>query len=259
MFDYMLGQIIYPIQESPDDEQFHYAQRLCVRTYHEERRKKVDAVILEDERIELYVPRKFNSARDLKIFMDEYGLALLTEKNRIFDEESKAIRKIGPLSYDSKLPFLGRYLPIKIIAENDNRDVFVQENAIYMKAGLSDTEIRFALLKLCRNKAYEYLKPKVDHYANIIGVAYSRLEIDDGRRTWGIFHDVDKRVILSRRLMMMSEFIIDSIIVHELAHGLSFSHGENHDFEMSKILPDYEERDDAFYETCRVLIGQGWI
>lgn len=259
MLEYLLGQILYPIQESSDDGQYHYAHRLYVRTYHEERRKIVDAVFLGDERIELYVPNKFDSSRDLKGFMDEYGVELLAEKIRRLNEESKKFCNSEPLTYNSKIPFLGKYLPIRIIPDGDKRDVFLQDGAVYMCAGLIDSEIRFLLLKLCRNEAYEYLKPKVDHYAKLIGVDYSRLEINDGRRTWGMFHDIDKSIILSRRLMLMSEFIIDSIIVHELAHGLEFIHGEGHDFEMSKILPDYEERDEAFHETCDLLLEQGWI
>ena len=259
MFDYLIGQIIYSVQESSDDELYHYAQRMYVRTYHEENRKIVDVSIQKDERIELYVPMKFDSSSDLKIFMDEHGIDILAEKNRRLDEETEAVSSTEPLTYDSNLPFLGEYLPIKVIDTDDTREVFVQDGVIHMKAGLSSDGIRASLLKLCRNKAYEYFKPKVDHYAKVIGVSYSRLEIDDGRRTWGMFHDIEKHIILSRRLMMMSAFIIDSIVVHELAHGLTLSHGENHDFEMSKILPDYEERDEAFYETCGLLLEQGWI
>jgi len=131
-----VGQIIYSIQESPDDGQYHYAQRMCVRTYHEEERKKVDVGIHEDERIELYVPMRFDSSSDLKVFMDER----------------------------SRLPFLGEYLPIQVIEDSDSREVFVQNGAIHMKAGLSAGGIRASLLKLCRNKAYEYFKLKVDHY-----------------------------------------------------------------------------------------------
>jgi len=232
---------------------------MYVRTYHEEEREIVDVGICEDEHIQLFVPMEFDSSSDLKVFMDEYGIDILVERKRRLDEETEAISNAEPLTYSSKLPFLGEYLPIQIIDDGDSREVFVQNQAIHMKAELSSDGIRASHLKLCRNKAYEYLKLKVDHYAKLIGVRYSWLEIDDGRRTWGMFHSIDKRIILSRRLMMMSEFVIDSIVVHELAHGLAFNHDENHDFEMSKILPDYEERDEAFYETCRVLIEQGWI
>lgn len=200
------------------------------------------------------MPIPFDSSRDLKVFIDQNRVEILTEKNRRLNKETEAASKSEPQTYTSKLPVLGEYLPIRIINDNDARDVFVQDGAIYMKAELSDAEIHTALLKLYRNEAYKYLKPKVDYFAKVIGVEYNQLEIDDGRRILGLFHDIDKRVILSRRLMMMSEFVIDFLIVHELTHGLTFHHGERHDFEMNKILPDYGERDDAFYETFGSLL-----
>jgi predicted metal-dependent hydrolase len=257
--DYLLGQISYPIQESPDDEQYHYAQRLYVRRFSEAGRKKVNVQIHEDERIEVYVPMWDNPAKMLKAFMEENADTILVEKNRRFDEDTKAVSNAESLTYNSTLPFLGEYLPIRIMEDSDNRDVFIQNGAIYLKNELDDKRIRQALLKLCRNMVYEYFKPKVDHYAKVIGVSYSQLEIDDGRRTWGVFNEWDKSIVLSRRLMMMSESTIDFLIVHELAHGLVFQHSEEHDFEMGKILPDYEERDEAFFETCRTLMEQGWI
>jgi len=257
MFDDLLGQYVYSFTELPDDGKYHYAQRMYVRRFSEEGRKQVNVNICDDERIEVYVPMR-SKPFDMRHFMDENGFDILLEKNRRLDEESKAYSEAEPLTYESKLPFLGEYLPIRVIPDNDSRIVYLQDNAIYIKDGLDDTRIRSALLMLCRNKAYEYLKPKVDHYAGIMGVEYSRLEIDDGRRTWGLFHEIYKHITLSRRLLLMNESIIDFLIVHELAHSLTLRHDEEHDFEMGKILPDYEERDVAFNEACGLLIKQGW-
>ncbi|MCL2188672.1 MAG: M48 family metallopeptidase [Defluviitaleaceae bacterium] len=257
--DYLIGQIIYSIQESPDDAQYKYAQRMYVRTFHEEERDIVDVEIRDDERIELYVPMSFESEYDLKPFMDENGDAILAERNRRLNEKIEGVSQHESLAYNSKLPFLGEYLPICTIDAGSKHESFVQNGAIHMRSGLSDTEIRAELLKLCRNTAYDYLKLKVDHFAKIMGVSYSNLKIDDGRRTWGLFNDVNKSIILSRRLMMMSESIINLLVVHELAHGLEFYHGHHHNFEMEKILPNYEARDEAFHETCETLLAQGWI
>jgi len=259
MIDYLLGQIIHCIQESPDDKQYHYAQRMYIRTFHDERCKLVDVVFRDDECVELYVPTQFDSSRDLKDFMEENGDAIFAEKKRRLDEESKIGFKSEPLTYGSTVPFLGESLPIRAINDDDSHEVFLQDGFIFIKAGLSDTEIRAAVLKLCRNTAYEYMKPKVDHYAKIMGVEYSRLEIDDGRRTLGSFHDIYKSITLSRRLMLTNESIIDFMIVHELAHASTLRHDENHDFEMEKFLPDYEERDVAFSKTCDFLIEKGWL
>jgi len=256
--DYLLGQIVYSIHESSDDEQYHYAQRMFVRRFCEEGREEINVIIHENESVELYVPMWFEP-EDTKRFLDENGQAILDERKRRFDEDNKAHSKAEPLTYESKLPLLGKNLPIRVMPNDDVREVFLKDDTVYMKAGLDDAGICASLLKLCRNMAYEYLKPKVGHFAKLMGVDYSRLEIDDGRRTWGSYHDIDKSVTFSRRLLLMSEDIIDFLIVHELAHFTTLRHDEELDFEMGKILPDHEERDEVFYDTCRLLMEQGWI
>jgi len=156
--NYLIGQVVYSIQESPDDEQYHYAQRMFVRRFREEGRKEISVNICEDETVEIYVPTWFEP-EDTKRFLDENGRAILDERAMRLDEDRIKHSNAKPLTYDSKLPFLGESLPIQIISSDDVREVFIQDNAIHMKADLDDAGIHATLLKLCRNMAYEYLKP----------------------------------------------------------------------------------------------------
>lgn len=58
---------------------------------------------------------------------------------------------------------------------------------------------------------------------------------------------------------MMSKDVIDSLIVHELAHTKVFAHKKEFYDEILKVMPDYKEADEAFLETASMLFEQGWI
>ena len=114
-------------------------------------------------------------------------------------------------------------------------------------------------MRLLGENAYGIFKVKLDYYAKAMKIQYSRLAIDDGRRSFGLYNKENGVIFLSRRLLMMSEAVIDFLIVHELAHAEEFYHSEEHDAVMETIMPDFDERDDEFHETCERLIKQGWI
>lgn len=149
-------------------------------------------------------------------------------------------------TYDSKVPFFGKNIPIRQLLESGDCDNYFGDGAVYLKQGLSGMEIYEAVLGLIGKIAYKILKPKIDRYAELMDVKYSSLEIDDGRRTFGSFNDITKVIFLSRRLLMMSESVINFLIVHELAHGKHFTHDRNHEAVMGTILPEYEDCDRMF-------------
>ena len=232
-----------------------FAQHLHIKAYHS-RRKKIMAVPHENEIIELLVPNAF-TWDDARQFVADNEQELLDGLNEFIDKKSGQTPQ--PLTYDSKVPFFGEYLPIHILPDDDENDGYFRDGAFYVKGGLPGFIIRSITFKRLGEMAYGYLKPKIDHYAKMMGVEYSSLEIDDGRRTFGSYNKLTKVIFLSRRLLMMSEKVIDFLIVHELAHTECFLHSEEHDAEMGKILPDYDECDEAFYDACGQLMEQGWI
>ena len=231
-----------------------FAPHLHIQAYHENR-KKVVVIPHEHEVIELLIPQRFTLS-DTQQFVAENEQELLDGLNAYIDNKYKAPQ---PITYESKVPFLGEYLPIHILPDNDDSDGYFRDGAFYVKDGLPGFVIRSIVLKRLGEMAYDYFKPKTDHFAKKMGVEYKSLEIDDGRRSFGSYNMLTNVIFLSRRLLMLSEQIIDFLIVHELAHTEVFQHSEEHDAEMGKILPDYEDYDDAFHDDCKLLIKQGWI
>ena len=247
-------RISHRVSSSPYEEG-KYAPHLHIRAYHENVRK-VRVSPYSNETIELSVPKKFILS-DTKRFVADNEMALFAKLKEVLDNQFDVSPE--PLTYDSKVPFLGKELPIRSIPENSDDTGYIEDGAAYLKQGLSSVEIHEVWLTLLGEVAYGLLKPKLDRYAKAMRLRYNRLEIDDGRRTFGSFNDETKVIFLSRRLLIMSEPVVDFLIVHELAHAVSLSHGEEHDAVIGKVLPNYDEIDSKFNDYCSRLIEQGWI
>jgi hypothetical protein len=60
-------------------------------------------------------------------------------------------------------------------------------------------------------------------------------------------------------MLMFNETIIDSLIVHELAHSKETPHNKEFYDEILKIFPNYEEADAAHLKAAERLYNEGWI
>lgn len=239
----------YPLDAGP------YAPHLHIQAYHENV-KTTQVVPCANETFELYIPRKFNLRDTERVVAENEGEMFLVMKT-LLDEQAD-YPPAAP-EYGSMVPYLGKEIEVRALPEDTVRGSHVEGNAVHVPNGLSPDELREAVLDVLGDMAYGILKPRLDSFAKRMGIQYRCLDIDDGRRTFGNFHGRTKEIFLSRRLLMMSESIIDFLIVHELAHGRQLSHGPEHDAVMSQTLPNHEEIDAAFTDSCDELLRQGWL
>jgi predicted metal-dependent hydrolase len=72
-------------------------------------------------------------------------------------------------------------------------------------------------------KAKEKIVPRVRHHAYELGVDFDEVKIVDNRYRWGSC-TVNNNVNFNWRLIKAPMFVIDYIIVHELAHLIETNH-----------------------------------
>jgi predicted metal-dependent hydrolase len=237
------------------DDNEHFAPHLHIRANHS-KRKTVQVVPYENEIIELRIPNEF-TLTDTKRYIKENEQVIFAKLNKLLDSQNPIKQK--PISYGDTVPFLGKFIPIYEMPYGEKEDSYLKADFVYIKAGLHCSEIKKEVLKLYGELAYQMFKHKFDRFAKEMNVKFSDLKIDDGRRTFGSYNVETKVIFLSRRLLMMSEEIIDFLIVHELAHADSFPHGAEHNRIMQKILPNANTLDDKFIDECNNLVKQWWI
>lgn len=96
-------------------------------------------------------------------------------------------------------------------------------------------------------KAKEIIPPKVELFADKIGVTYNKITIRCQHTRWGSCSSKGN-LNFNCLLVLLPNEIIDSVIVHELCHRKQINHSAKFYAEIEKVFPDYNR--------CRQWIKQ---
>lgn len=116
--------------------------------------------------------------------------------------------------------YLGHEYQVEVIPTDSTEIRF--EQRFFIPASLAG-ERRRVLRGWYINRAKETVLPKVKSIAALLGVEFADAKIVDSRFRWGSC-TVKNNVNLNWRLMKAPKFVIDYVIVHELAHLLEANH-----------------------------------
>ena len=89
-------------------------------------------------------------------------------------------------------------------------------------------------------KALQYIPPRVEHYATIIGVDYGRVTIRNQKTKWGSC-SAKGNLNFNCLLMLTPPEVIDSVVVHELCHRKEMNHSKRFYDEVLKAYPEYHK------------------
>ncbi len=149
----------------------------------------------------------------IKDFISKNDQWMRDKKNRM---ESNVYVGIG-----SKIPFKGKFLLItsdKSLSEDckiDGEKILV--DADRGKVGL---QVKDFLIEETR----EVVTPLVDKFSVILGENYKKINLKDTRSRWGSC-SVGGSLMLSWRLIMAPEDVLEYVVAHEVAHLKHMNHG----------------------------------
>jgi predicted metal-dependent hydrolase len=87
------------------------------------------------------------------------------------------------------------------------------------------TIIRGIIEKALRYEAKRLFPQKVEALAHRYGFTYSNVKINQSRTRWGSCSS-KKTINLSYHCMLLPEYLVDFVILHELCHTKEMNHGE---------------------------------
>ena len=96
--------------------------------------------------------------------------------------------------------------------------------------------------------------PKVRFYANNLGVTYNKIMISDLKYRWGSCTPKDN-LNFNWRLIKAPMFVIEYVIVHELAHLLEGNHTPEFWNIVKVQVPNYEKAKEWLKENGEMLEG----
>ena len=90
-----------------------------------------------------------------------------------------------------------------------------------------------------RKKAKDYIPGRVSYYAQIMGIKYNKIYIRAQNTRWGSC-STNGNLNFNCLLMLTPPEVIDSVIVHELAHRIHMNHSKAFYEEIYKYYPEYK-------------------
>lgn len=116
--------------------------------------------------------------------------------------------------------YLGRNYRIELVEDSDTQ---VRFNNKFFVSRHQTAKKKQILREWYTLKAREKILPRVKQRARELGVTYAAAKIVDSRYQWGSCTPNDN-VTFNWRLIKAPMFVIDYVIVHELAHFLEANH-----------------------------------
>lgn len=116
--------------------------------------------------------------------------------------------------------YMGRSYRIEIIDEDMDEICFRQKFYVPLKLKQNGKSV---FQQWYIKKAKEKILPRIIHHAEKLGVKYNDAKITDSKYRWGSCSPKDN-LNFNWRLIKAPSYVIDYVIVHELAHLLEANH-----------------------------------
>ena len=110
-------------------------------------------------------------------------------------------------------------------------------------------------LRALAEKAAKIIPERVKYYAPLVGVEVKKITIRDQRTKWGSC-SAKGNLNFNCLLMLAPPETVDAVVVHELCHLKYMDHSPAFYAEVTRVLPDYRERDKWLKENGRLLLAR---
>jgi predicted metal-dependent hydrolase len=161
-------------------------------------------------------------------------------------ESSRIVWKDG-----TSVPFLGEQVIVVLDARQSGAVLNTDGRAlpgvpghtlhIGLPQSASGDQIRDAVQAWLMRQAKRIFTERLDHFAPLLGVQWTRLALSSAGTRWGTAH-ADGTIRLNWRLVHFRQPVIDYVVAHELAHLRVMDHSPRFWDTVATVVPDYAQR-----------------
>ena len=180
-------------------------------------RKKLTITVERDRSVKVYAPEG-TSLEKIKAIVESKKLWIYekTRHQQKYDQLPHAPGK--ELVTGESLPYLGKNYQIELVDTNDG--IRFTQKFLVPRRLIGNKQV---FKNWYQEKAKEKILPRVLSHAKNLGVTYKEAKIGDSKLQWGSCTP-ENNVLFTWRLIKAPMFVIDYVIVHELAHLLESNH-----------------------------------
>ncbi|WP_195263068.1 SprT family zinc-dependent metalloprotease [Clostridium sp. 1001275B_160808_H3] len=167
----------------------------------------------------------------------------------------KSLDKIKKKDYiDNKVIFQGKYYNL-IINKSDENNIFKDNiNITINSKDLSREYINELLISWYKKLSIDIVGKRVMDISNNIYIKPSKIIIKNQKSLWGSCNS-KREIRLNWRLVLMPQFVMDYIIIHELCHIKQMNHSKEFWKLVESYYPNYKESKDWLKENGAMLMN----
>lgn len=183
------------------------------------RRKKLNITVERDRSIVVHAPEEVSDEKIQQVVDSkrQWIYEKINHPQKYQDPPHPPGKEL--VSGESAL-YLGRQYRIELVKTGLSKIQFAQRFLIPVTQAEKREE---TLREWYIGKAKEKIVPRVKHHARELGVNFAEIKIVDNRYRWGSC-TVKNNVNFNWRLIKAPMFVIDYVIIHELAHLIEPNH-----------------------------------
>lgn len=148
-----------------------------------------------------------------------------------------APRPVNEFVSGESILFLGSTYPLTV---TDEAIEGIRFNEHFYISRINQSKANDLLRAWYQQQANQWLTPRIELYANRLGVAYEKIRVTDLRFRWGSC-TAQNNLHFNWRLIKAPMRVVEYIIVHELAHLIEPNHTPAFWNIVAVQLPDYEK------------------
>lgn len=214
----------------PNDE-----GRLVIDKLIRSKRKTVQISVSREGKLIVRAPLRLPMKHILRFVSDKREWI---EKNRSLAYERMSKTPSRNFQNGEVIYYLGT--PYQLIrSQRETRIAFQDDKFIFPESFMDDPHNHLKHWYI--EKAREYIKQRLNAYADMTGIRFRSLRITSARRRWGSCSSKDS-LNFTWRLIQAQPKAIDYVIVHELCHVVFKNHSRAFWNLVEQIMPEYLEQ-----------------
>jgi predicted metal-dependent hydrolase len=198
-------------------------------------RKTIALKVSPDGRFEVTAPVSA-SDEDIETIINKKKFWLYKTINKTQEKASKSLKKefiSGEMFW-----YLGKRYRLDVSKNCEHKGLRFRHNKFVLNSE-DKTKAEQLFKEFYKQKAKEKLEAQVIKYAKQMGVEYQELKFLDMKKRWGSCTNAGN-IILNSHLIKAPMYVIDYVIVHELAHLIEYNHSPRFWNIIRTQISDYE-------------------
>ena len=144
-------------------------------------------------------------------------------------------------------------LQINIEIDEENKKIII---SIPENIRQEDLKINIdkGIKRLFKRNTEIQIANRLPYWSKITGIEYNEVKVRDAITRYGSCMPTKKNLYFSSRLIMLPEYVIDAIIVHELCHMKYKNHNKDFYDLVLTYIPNYKEIDKWLKRNGKVIM-----